>query len=156
VLPAGSTHALRNDGGAAFRAVAVDLLEAQTGARNRCAELLAGQPLDCTGKAAEAASGRKKGVLVPQMETEQTMVSLLTLEAGAEHLFKASETPPVVIALEGTEAKAIIELKLAGAVGKGEKPLKGGDATTTVPKSPLTIRNTGAGPARFVVFEFRR
>jgi hypothetical protein len=89
------------------------------------------------------------------METDQTLVSLLTLEPGTDHLFKVSPTPPVVVALEGTDAMAIIELKIPGAVGKGAKPLKGGDAATTLPKSPLTIRNVGAASARFVVVEFK-
>jgi hypothetical protein len=142
-------------GDATFRAVTIDLLSPQTGARNRCAALLADQPLDCAGKVAAASSKKKGGALVPQMETDQTLVSLLTLEPGTDHLFKVSPTPPVVVALEGTDAMAIIELKIPGAVGKGAKPLKGGDAATTLPKSPLTIRNVGAASARFVVVEFK-
>jgi len=154
LVPAGVTHTLRNVGDAPFRAVTIDLLLPQAGARNRCGALLAGRPLDCAGKAAAASSKKKGGALVPQMETDRTLVSLLTLDPGAEHLFKASPTPPVVVALEGTDAMAIIEDKIPGAVGKGEKPLRGGDAATTLPKSALTIRNVGAALARFVVVEF--
>ena len=156
LVPPGTTHALRNDGDAPFRAIAIDLLAPQTGLRNRCATLLVDQPPDCAAGDGKAAPGGKGGTLVPQLESDQTIVSLMTLGRGAEHLFKASDTPPVVVALEGADAKALIELRLTGAVGKGEKPLKGGDATTTVPKSPLLIRNTGPVPARFVVVEFKR
>jgi quercetin dioxygenase-like cupin family protein len=156
LVPPGTRHALRNEGDDPFRAVAIDLLETQTNMRNRCGTLLKDQPTDCTGKAGDTAATVKSGALVPQLETDQTIVSLLTLEHGAEHMFRPTDTPPVVVALEGTDARATIELKLTGAVGKGEKPLKGGDVTTTVPKSPLVIRNTGPGRARFVVVEFKR
>jgi quercetin dioxygenase-like cupin family protein len=150
-VPSGVAHALRNAGSATFRAVTVDLLRPQTGPRNRCAALLPRQPIDCP-----APASRKKGaLLVPQMETDQTVVSLLTLDPGADYRFQEAAIPPVVVALEGTDATALVELKTAGAVGKGEKPLSGGDAVSTLPRSPLTIRNSGATPARLVVLQFK-
>jgi quercetin dioxygenase-like cupin family protein len=151
-VPAGVTHVLRNAGSAPFRAVTIDLLQPQSGARNRCGRMVSDQPGDCPGKA--GAPG--KDTLVPQMETDQTVVSLLTLASGAEHHFKGAPQPPVVVALQGTDAKAMVTIDIPGAVGKGEKPLGGGDVTSTLPKSPLTLRNTGATLARFVVVEFRK
>jgi quercetin dioxygenase-like cupin family protein len=143
-VPSGVSHALRNAGSATFRAVTVDLLRPQTGARNRCGTLLPRQPTDCPAPA----SGKKGALLVPQMETDQTVVSLLTLDPGTDYRFQGSPLPPVVVALEGTEAKALLELN-------GEKPLAGGDAVSTVPKSPLTVRNSGTTPARLVVLQFK-
>lgn len=151
-VPAGVTHALRNDGAAAFRAVTIDLLKPQTGLRNRCAALLEGQPTDCP----KAAAKPKDGTLVPQLETDQALVSLVTIAPGKEHLFPGAETAPVVVALGGTEAKATIEVRAGGsAIGKGEKPLREGDAAGSLPKVPLTIRNNGTLPAHFIVVEFK-
>jgi len=151
-VPAGLTHTLRNDGAATFRAVTIDLLRPQTGARNRCASVLPGPPGDCPKSSATPRDAR----LVPQMETDQTLVSLLTLSPGKEQVFKGAATPPLIVALAGAEAKALLELHLPGApVGKGEKPLDEGDAATGLAKSPLTLRNTGTGAARFLVVEFR-
>jgi quercetin dioxygenase-like cupin family protein len=151
-VQAGVTHALRNDGAAPFRAVTVDLLRAQTGARNRCASVLPGPAGDCP----KISANSRKAWLAPQMETDQTRVSLLTLPPGQEQVFKGAATPPLVVALAGAEAKALIELHLPGVpVGHGEKPLHDGDAATGLAQSPLTIRNTGTQPARFLVVEFR-
>ncbi len=151
-VPAGLTHTLRNDGAAPFRAVTIDLLRPQTGARNRCASVLPGPAGECPKTSANS----KDAWLAPQMETDQTLVSLLTLPQGKEQVFKGAATPPLVVALAGAEAKAIIELRIPGGpVGKGDKPLREGDAATGLAQSPLTIRNAGTGPARFLVVEFR-
>jgi quercetin dioxygenase-like cupin family protein len=151
-VPPGVSHTLKNGGSGPFRAVTIDLLKPQTGTRNRCAALLKDQKTDCSGKAAKG----KLGDLVPQIETDQTTVSLLTLDPKTEHIFKGAATPPVVVALAGTEALALIEIKVAGgAVGKGEKPLKAGDAVSSATKVPLKIRNVGSAPARFLVVDFK-
>lgn len=151
-VPPGVTHALRNDGTSPFRAVTVDLLTPQTGARNRCAALMPGQPTDCP----KSEPKPKAGTLLPQMETDQTLVSLLTLDPGKERQFKAVAMSPIVVALAATEATAVIEVRIAGgAVGKGEKPLREGDVATGLAQSPLTIRNTGTLPGHFLVVEFR-
>ena len=151
-VPAGLTHTLRNDGAATFRAVTIDLLRPQTGARNRCASVLPGPSGDCPKSSATP----RDALLSPQMETDQTRVSLLTLAPGKEQVFKGAAIPPLIVALAGAEAKALIELHVPGApVGEGEMPLHEGDAATSLAKSPLTVRNTGAAPARFLVVEFR-
>ena len=155
-VPSGVTHTLRNLGGAPFRAVTIDLLAPQTGARNRCGAVVAGQPTDCPDKAAAASAKRKGGAMVPQMETDQTLVTLLTLAPGARHEFKPVPTPPLMVALTGTSATGVVELTLAGgAVGRGERPLEGGDALCPPPRTGVTLINTGAAPARFIVIEFK-
>ena len=150
-VPAGVTHTVRNAGSEPFGVVTVDLLKPQTAERNRCAALLSNQKTDCPAKDAE-----KPGTLVPQYESDQTLVSLLRLEPKTDFKIKAAEKPPVVVALSG-DGLALIEIKVSsGAVGKSEKPLKGGDAASTAPKVPLTIRNVGADAARFLVVEFKK
>jgi len=156
-VPSGVVHSLRNVGDTTFRAVTIDLLNPQTGARNRCGALAAGQPTDCPDKSAATAAKKKGGAMVPQMETDQTLVSLLTLAPGARHEFKPAPSSPLVVALEGTSATAIVELTLAGgAVGRGERPIEGGDALCPPPQTGVTLSNAGAAPARFVVVEFSR
>ena len=150
-VPADLHHALRNDGSEEFFAMTFDLLTPQTGVRNRCAAILPGQPTDC----AKPAKKSKGALRVPQLETDQMVVSLLTLDQGAEYPFKDVREAPVVGALAGTDAKALVTLKIAGAVGRGEKPLQGGDAASTTPNAPLTLRNSGPLPARFIVLEFK-
>ena len=155
--PGGPAHALRNAGATPYRVVVIDLLAPQTGARNRCAAMLPGRPLDC----AEPEAGARGGCLVPQMETDQVMVSLLKLPPGGEQSFEGVAMAPVVVALAGVEAiatfeaMATVDRELPGAPGRGEKPLAPGDAASTLAQTPLKIRNTGTVPARFLVVEFK-
>jgi len=44
--PGGFSHAVTNSGDVALRNIAIDLLRPQGGARNRCAEVVGGQPLN--------------------------------------------------------------------------------------------------------------
>ena len=156
-VPPGITHTLRNAGDATFRAVTIDLLAPQHGARNLCATAVPGQPTDCPEKAATASAKKKGGALVPQMETDQTFVSLLTMAPGISHEFKPAASSPLVVALQGTKATAIVELALpGGAVGRGERPLTGGDALCPPSQMGVTLRNTGATAARFLVVEARQ
>lgn len=150
-VPADLHHALRNDGSGEFLAMTLDLLKPQTGVRNRCSAILPGQPTDC----ARPAKKSKGALMVPQLETDQMVVSLLTLDQGAGYTFKDAREAPVVGALAGTEARALVAINIAGAVGRSEKPLQGGDAASTTPNAPLTLRNTGPLPARFIVLEFK-
>ena len=53
---AGYVHSTHVDGSAPYHTVAVELLRPQTGFHNDCAEILAGQPLNCPDAPA-AASG---------------------------------------------------------------------------------------------------
>lgn len=156
-VPSGVTHTLRNVGAATFRAVTIDLLVAQSGARNRCGAVVAGPPADCPDKGTAAAPKKHDGTMAPQMETDQTLVSLLTLAPGARHQFKPAASSPLVVALQGTSATAVVELTLpGGAVGKGERSLEGGDALCPPPRTGVTVSNTGSAPARFVVVAFTR
>jgi len=156
-VPSGVTHTLRNLGDAVFRAVTIDLLAPQTGARNRCGALVAGQKADCPDKGAAASPKKKGDTMVPQMETDQTLMSLLTLAPGASHAFKPAASSPLVVALQGTSATAVVELTLAGgAVGRGERPIEGGDALCPPPRTGVTLNNTGPTFARFIVVAFTR
>jgi len=135
-VPAGITHAMHNAGDAAFQAVTIDLLGPQTGTRNRCGALVPDQPTDCAGDVAGGAAGatdseKKRGAMIPQMETDQTLVSLLTLAPGARHEFRPAPLSPLIVTLAG------------------------GDALCPPPRTGVTLTNTGSAPARFVVLEFK-
>ena len=92
--------------------------------------------------------------MVPQLKTDQTQVSLLTLDPDARFTVKASKHPPVLVALEGTDAEALVEMKITGALGKGKRPLHGGDAMEVPPGMPVELHNGGSVSARFAVLEF--
>src|ERR1700730_17278432 len=68
----GYVHSTSVDGDTPFRNVTVELLAPQTGKQNRCAQVMASQPLNCSG--AES-GGTSLGE--PQFETDQTYVGLI-------------------------------------------------------------------------------
>lgn len=149
LVPAGRRHALTNGRAEPFRGVTVDLLRAQTGARNRCARLLPSSPIDCP-----APAHLPPGIAVrPQLTSDQTEISLLTLAPGARLALPGSADPPAVIALAGTEALALVEVKVAGASGVGERELRAGDAFALPPGTGVELCNTGSRDARFLVVD---
>jgi hypothetical protein len=121
-----------------FRNVTIELLRPQTGGRNQCARVLKDRPLDCPSYGGASGSKPKGASVLPEFETDQTLVSLVTLGPGGKFAFKPTRHPPVLAALEGTDAEALVDVKMDGdAYGKGKRPMKGGDAMA-VP--------TGSGP----------
>ncbi len=94
---AGITHVERN------HELIVELLQPQTGPRNVCAEILAGEYLHCHEPGSEWI-----GVdLEIQFETDQTRVGMLRIEPNATLTIPLADVPPLLIALDGTEAEAI-------------------------------------------------
>jgi len=67
----GYVHSTRVDGDAAYFTVAVELLHPQTGARNLCAAVLAGEQLNCPDTSAS------KSTHQPQFESDQTRIEVV-------------------------------------------------------------------------------
>jgi hypothetical protein len=140
---AGVGHVERN------HEVVVELLQAQTGPRNVCAEILAGEYLHCHEPGSEWI-----GVdLEIHFETDQTRVGILRLAPGATLAIPPADVPPLLIALEGAEAEVV-----SHANGAPAGTVRRSVTTTNVLRSPADqvteIRNTGKTPVRFLVVEF--
>ena len=150
-VPAGVTHTLRNGYSLPFRGVTIDLLQPQHGLLNACATMDPNQSDDCWGQEGNP----QEGILFLRLQTDHANVSRLTLAPGNEFTISGRAVPTLVVALAGTEAIALPEPRIpAGSSGKGKMPLQAGDAVTGLADSPLTVRNTGSRPARFIVVEF--
>ena len=129
--------------------VIVELSQPQTGPRNVCAEILAGEYLHCHEPGSEWI-----GVdLEIHFETDQTRVGILRLAPDATLAIPPADVPPLLIPLEGTEAEVVSHAN--GAPGGS---LRRSVAAANVLRSPADqvteIRNTGKTPARFLVVEF--
>jgi mannose-6-phosphate isomerase-like protein (cupin superfamily) len=152
----GFAHVARNESDRPFRNVTIEFLAPQTGGRNLCAQVLADQPMNCPGGAAALPTGQKGASTLAVFESDQTRLSLLTLGPGAAYAVESSNAPPVFVALEGTEAEAIVRIQTeGGAVGGGARPLHTSDVLGVPAKVPFEIRNPGKSPARFLVVETR-
>jgi beta-alanine degradation protein BauB len=154
--PRGLVHAVTNQRDVPFRNVTIELLRAQTGGRNQCGSALKDRPLDCPASAGASSPKRKGPSVLPEFETDQTIVSLVTLGPDDRFAFKPTMHPPVLVALEGTDAEALVDMKMeGGAYGRGKRAMKGGDAMAVPTGMGVELHNLARAPARFVVLEFR-
>jgi hypothetical protein len=140
---AGGAHVERN------HEIIIELLQPQTGPRNVCAEILAGEYLHCHEPGSEWLGAN----LEIQFETDQTRFGILRIAPNATLAVPPADVPPLLIALEGTEAEAV-----SHANGTPDGILRRKVTTANVLRSPADqvteIRNTGKTTARFVVVEF--
>ena len=134
----GYVHSTSVDGDTPFRNVTVELLMPQTGARNGCAQVIAGQAVHCVVLAGEAP--------VPQFETEQTSVGLVRLQPQQHVVIGEPGRATLIVALDG------------GASYKNEngvrKSLQAGDFVwLDKGKQGEAFRNESAKEVRFVCFD---
>jgi hypothetical protein len=136
-------HAERN------REVIVELLQPQTGPRNVCAEILAGEYLHCHEPGPEWI-----GVdLAIHFETDQTRIGILRIEPNATLAIPPADVPPLLIALEGTEAEAVSHAN-GGPGGSLTRPVTAANVLRSPADQVTEIRNTAKTAARFLVVEF--
>lgn len=148
--PGGFAHVTRNEGAGPVHIVAVDVLAKQTNPRNVCSEVLPGEYLHCREPGPEWVGAN----LQIQFETDQTHVGILQIAPGATLAIPPFDVPPLLIALEGTEAQAFSHANGSPAGSGSGRSLK----ATNVLRSPADqvseVRNVGKATARFLVVEF--
>ena len=141
----GYVHSTLVEGEVPFRNVTVELLLPQAKERNRCAQVIAGQPLDCP---AAQAGGRLLSLGQPQFETDQTYIGLVRVPPHERVVVEEPGRATLLVALDG------------GAVRRsetgGESSLRAGDfAWVDQGKAGETFRNDSGKEVRFVSFAFK-
>jgi len=150
----GFAHVARNQSAAPFRNLTIEFLKPQTSPHNRCAPALRDQPTECAPGELTPPKGRRGVTRVTEFETRETRISLLSLEPRARFTIEPSASPPLLLALDGAEAEALVRLSLpGGGTGAGTRPLRTADALEVPPGLGVELRNTGERPARFLVLE---
>jgi hypothetical protein len=136
----GYVHSTSVEGDTPFRNDTVELLLPQTGERNGCAQVIAGQALHCVVHAGEAP--------VPQFETEQTSVGLLKLPPHQRLVIGEPGRATLIVAVD------------AGATHSGKNgaadSLRSGDFVwLDNGKMGEAFRNDSGAEVRFVCFDFK-
>jgi hypothetical protein len=148
-------HVARNERDSAFRNVTIELLRPQTNPRNLCDQVLAGQPLDCPTATSSDEAEFAGASVRPGFQTDQTRVAILALEPNATMTILASKTPPLLIALRGTEARSTISARAGGRNARtASRTTRAGDVRTGPASVAWTIRNVGRSTARFAALSF--
>ncbi|MBI3448027.1 MAG: hypothetical protein HY049_03780 [Acidobacteria bacterium] len=147
----GFAHVAHNESDRPFRNVTIEFLPSQTGARNICAVVIPDEAMNCPAGGGAVATGQAGSTLLPELESDQLRIGLLTLDPGATWAAPAAKSPPFLVALDGTEAEGIVRVKIEGAAGVGTRPLRAGDVQEVPGDLPYEVHNTGRAPARFLV-----
>jgi hypothetical protein len=140
----GFVHSTRVQGEAPFRNVTVELLLPQTGKQNRCAQVLAAQPLHCDdAKARDTMLAQS-----PQFESEQTSLNLVRVPPHERATLGEPGRPILIVALDDGAA-----YRRGGAA---ETTLLSGDFVwLDSGKAGQQFRNDGDKEVRLIVFAFR-
>jgi len=141
---AGTTHVEQN------REIQVGLLQPQTGPRNVCAEVMAGEYLHCHEPGPEWLGAN----LEIEFETGQMRIGILQIAAEARLAVPPAEVPPLLIPLDGAETEAISRLNGAPADSTSRHMLKALEVLRSPADQVIEVRNLGKSTARFLVIEF--
>ncbi len=145
-----AAHTDRNDSGAPMREVVVELIQRQAGARNVCAEILAGEYLHCHEPGAEWLGAN----LRVQFETDQTHLGILEIAQLAALSVPPADVPPLLIALDAAETETATRANGAAVSPSARRAVKNGDVLHWAADQVSEIHNLGNTPARFLVVEF--
>lgn len=148
----GYIHSTHVDGDTPYHTVAVELMHPQTNFHNVCAEILAGQPLNCTEHSTNRSSAYTSEPLLESAETRVQLVrvhphqSMNLAEAPA-----GRDAPQVIVALDAAS--------ISSEPSQGpEKALQPGDFVWIDggPGHERVYQNRGEKEARFVEILFPR
>jgi hypothetical protein len=131
-------------------AIIVELLQRQTGPRNVCGEVLAGEYLHCHEPGSEWLGAN----LEIEFETDQTRVGILRIAPDAKLAVPPAEVPPLLIPLEGTEAEVVSRVNGAPAGSSSRRYLSAVEVFRSPADHVSEVRNIGKATARFLVVEF--
>jgi hypothetical protein len=146
----GFAHVARNDSAGLFHIVAVDLLQPQTNPHNVCGQVLQGEYEHCREPGSEWLGAN----LQIRFETDQTRIGILEIVPDATLAIPPADVPPLLIALEGTEAEAVSRANGAPAGSGSRRSVKPADVLRWPADQVSEIRNVGKTTARFLVVEF--
>jgi hypothetical protein len=146
----GFAHVTRNESDTPFHIVAVDLRQRQTNPHNVCGQVLQGEYEHCREPGSEWLGAN----LQIQFETDQTRIGILRIAPNATLAIPPADVPPLLIALEGTEAEAVSHANGAPVAGSSRRNVKAADVLRWPADQVSEIRNTGKTAARFLVVEF--
>jgi uncharacterized Zn-binding protein involved in type VI secretion len=141
----GYVHSTHVDGDTPYHTVAVELMRPQTNFHNVCAEILAGQPLNCPDPPAKDAS---LYAAKPLLESAETRVRLVRVLPGQNMTIGDFKDCQLIVALDAATLSPASK-------GGPDQTLHPGDFVWFVNGGPSRIfRNDGKSEARFIGFAF--
>jgi len=146
IQPKGYIHSTHVDGPDAYDTVAIELLREQTGKRNLCAPVMAGQPLNCPENPANATSVNQ--MIQPQFASDQTRIQVVRVPPHQRMDVGDGPDFQLIVALDPASISPVS--------GKGpDQMLRPGDFVwLDKGGTPRVFKNDGEKEVRFVDLEF--
>ncbi|HYV97311.1 MAG TPA: hypothetical protein VE967_07670 [Gemmatimonadaceae bacterium] len=148
------SHIARIDGPSTFRNVTIELPRAQTNPRNLCAVVLADQPLSCATAEKRAAAVYAGVTSLAEFETDQTRVTLVTIQPDAVLEFHKREGAPILIAVDDAAGTVHTTCRDPNGAKTDALQPKSGDAFQVKAAKTCVVHNATAKPVRFLAVEF--
>ncbi len=144
---AGYVHSTHVDGDMPYFTVAVELLRPQTGARNVCAPVLAGEPLNCPDTSPAPSSANSTSQL--QFESDQTRIEVVRVPPHGDINFGHTSDSQLIIVLDPMTISPVKDKEPGSRLSPGDFVWldRGGSART--------LANTSDKEVRFVSMEFK-
>jgi len=143
-------HTDRNDSAVPRRELVIELLQRQTGVRNVCAEILAGEYLHCHEPGVEWLGAN----LQIQFETDQIHFGVLHVAPNAFVAIPPADVPPLLIPLDANQTETLTRTNAASGGAAARQEVKNGDVLRWTAGQISEIHNSGNAPARFLVVAF--
>jgi hypothetical protein len=144
--PGHFAHIARNESGAPFNNVTIELLKPQGKPRNICAEVVPGAEQDVCGKSLTVK--RNGSAYMPQLATDETQVGLTRFDPDVEQNGLTPVAGTLFILLSGSGIQTIVK-------GKPEETLAVGDVMWLLAGSNTTFSNPAHKPWSYLTLGFK-
>jgi hypothetical protein len=149
----GFAHAARVDGDKAFRNVTIELPQAQTNPRSLCEPVIADQPTDCGPAMVRAAALFSGAAILPEFETDQVRVTLITMAPHATLELARHREAPLLVAVDDVPG----ELPITCPVNDDPKGFmlqsRSGNTYRLKRSGRCSVSNNTKAPVRFLAIE---
>ncbi|HXD23551.1 MAG TPA: hypothetical protein VN613_09355 [Gemmatimonadaceae bacterium] len=150
----GFAHLARVDGDQPFHNVTIELPQAQTNPRNLCAAVIADQPVDCASAMPRATALFSGAAVVPEFETDQVRVTLITIPPRATLTLSRHKHAPVFVIVDDVPGSLPVTCPVVDESKGFELQARYGNTYPLKGTGKCTVRNDAHATVRLLAMEF--
>jgi hypothetical protein len=150
----GFAHLARVDGAAPFRNVTIELPQVQTNPRNLCAPVLPDQPVACPPSMTRASALFSGADALPEFETDQVRVTLLTLAPQARLELARHVHAPLLVAVDDVAGSLPITCPVVDQTKGFGLLARSGNTYRLKGTARCSVQNATRSTVRFLAIEF--
>ena len=147
-------HVANIDGPSTFYNVTLEVPLEQTNPRNLCAVVIAGEKMNCPEASKRAIAVYTSVKSLPEFETDQTRVTLLTVEPDQALEIKHPVNSPVLVAVDAAEGTLHTTCNDPAGAKTDQIQPKSGDSFVVKATTACILHNASPKAVRFLVVDF--